>query len=295
MKKNYKIYMHKNKINGKVYIGQTYTSLRARFGKNGIGYKGCPIFWSAIQKYGWGNFEHIILEENITNSESANEREKYYISLYNSTDCNNGYNIQLGGSEQTKLSLTVYQYSLDGEYIKSYNSVSDANRDNNISDGKISDCCNGKRKSAGGYRWSYEKCENLGEYICGTNSKMVHKYSLLGDYIETYEHLSDVVKEMNLTHGGHISNCCNGTRDTAYGFMWSYEKHEKINPARNTHNQGVSVIQYDLDMNIINKFDNGIEASKQFGDKSQKAYMSINRCLNKKSKSAYGYYWEYCA
>ena len=74
MKRNYKIYMHKNKINGKVYIGQTYTSLRARFGKNGIGYKGCPIFYNAIQKYGWDNFEHEILEENIPNAEIANER-----------------------------------------------------------------------------------------------------------------------------------------------------------------------------------------------------------------------------
>jgi hypothetical protein len=41
--------MHKNKINGKRYIGQTYTSLQDRFGKDGIGYKGCTIFYNAIQ------------------------------------------------------------------------------------------------------------------------------------------------------------------------------------------------------------------------------------------------------
>ena len=161
MNKNYKIYMHKNKVNGKVYIGQTYTTLQARFGKNGIRYMGCPVFWNAIQKYGWDNFEHIILKDNILNSEEANELEKYYISLYNSTNSNNGYNIQLGGSEQTKLSITVYQYTLAGDYIKHYDSISDASRCNNITNGKISDCCNGKRKSAGGYRWSYKKCKNM--------------------------------------------------------------------------------------------------------------------------------------
>ena len=107
MKRNYKIYMHKNKINGKVYIGQTYTSLRVRFGKNGIKYKSCPIFYYAIQKYGWDNFEHVILEENISDVEIANEREKYYIALYNSTDRNFGYNIQSGGNEQTGKSQSV--------------------------------------------------------------------------------------------------------------------------------------------------------------------------------------------
>ena len=34
---NYKIYMHKNKINNKVYIGQTKQSLNSRF-KQGNGY-----------------------------------------------------------------------------------------------------------------------------------------------------------------------------------------------------------------------------------------------------------------
>ena len=65
MEHNYKIYMHKNKINGKVYIGQTSKSLDERCGKNGSGYIGCIRFYNAIQKYGWNNFEHEIIEDNI--------------------------------------------------------------------------------------------------------------------------------------------------------------------------------------------------------------------------------------
>lgn len=292
--KNYKIYKHTNKANGKVYIGQTYTSLKNRFGKNGIRYEGCKAFYNAIQKYGWDNFEHEILEENISNSELANKREMYYINLYKSTNSKYGYNIQDGGHTQSFLSVKVYQYNIDGKYIGYFDSISDAMRKYNISNGKISDYCKGNRKSAGGFRWSYDKLDYLGKYERTSKSKMVHKYSLKGKYIKTYNHLSDVVKEMGLLHGGHISNCCNGTRETAYGFMWSYEKHKKINPSNNTHHQGVGVIQYDLNKNILNIFDNPVEASKQFGDKSKNAYMSINNCLNKRSKSAYGYYWEYC-
>lgn len=49
------IYLHRNKSNGKVYIGQTIQSIENRW-KNGNGYKPCTYFYKAIQKYGWENF-----------------------------------------------------------------------------------------------------------------------------------------------------------------------------------------------------------------------------------------------
>ena len=56
----FKVYIHNNIINQKKYIGQTKQSLARRF-RNGDGYKHCPHFYSAIQKYGWDNFEHYIV------------------------------------------------------------------------------------------------------------------------------------------------------------------------------------------------------------------------------------------
>ena len=43
----YVIYIYKNKVNGKVYIGQTCETL-ARRARGGYGYKGCPHFYNAI-------------------------------------------------------------------------------------------------------------------------------------------------------------------------------------------------------------------------------------------------------
>lgn len=97
--KQYTIYMHKNKINGKVYIGQTYQTLANRWGSDGRRYKG-QIFYNAIQKYGWDNFEHIILKEGLT-QEEANQQEIYYIQLYQSTNKNFGYNVTKGGNSNT--------------------------------------------------------------------------------------------------------------------------------------------------------------------------------------------------
>lgn len=94
---NWVIYCHINKVNGKRYIGQTKLKLEERW-KNGEGYKGCSLFYKAIQKYGWDNFEHIILEDNISSQEAANQKEAYYIKLYHThvddPECN-GYNLIL--------------------------------------------------------------------------------------------------------------------------------------------------------------------------------------------------------
>lgn len=97
--------MHKNKINGKIYIGQTSQDPEKRWDK-GRGYETSPRFFNAILKYGWDNFEHIILYNNLS-QEEANNIEVELIKKYCSQDENYGYNISSGGanfqhSEETK-------------------------------------------------------------------------------------------------------------------------------------------------------------------------------------------------
>ena len=58
-KKKYCVYMHKNKINNKVYIGITFRKPEDRWQK-GQGYHKQLKFFNAILKYGGDNFEHII-------------------------------------------------------------------------------------------------------------------------------------------------------------------------------------------------------------------------------------------
>lgn len=93
--KKYCVYMHKNKINGKVYIGQT-CDIKSRFAQEGRYYKNCPAFYNAIVKYGWDNFEHIILKDNLT-KEEADKWEIYYIKEFKAQDKRYGYNIVSGG------------------------------------------------------------------------------------------------------------------------------------------------------------------------------------------------------
>ena len=91
----YTVYQHKNKINGKVYIGITKQKPEQRW-RHGQGYKSSPHFYAAIQKYGWDNFEHNILFQNLT-KEKACKKEQELIAKYHSMDREFGYNSTSGG------------------------------------------------------------------------------------------------------------------------------------------------------------------------------------------------------
>lgn len=93
-----RIYIIKNTVNDKVYVGQTKVSLKLRFqnhlsaARNGKDY----IIGKAIRKYGEDKFYIELLEECTV--EELNEREKYWIAFFNSTDNRFGYNISIGGN-----------------------------------------------------------------------------------------------------------------------------------------------------------------------------------------------------
>ena len=100
--KDFIIYKHTNKSNGKIYIGQTSQDPERRWRIDGKGYQDSPKFWNAIEKYGWDNFEHEIIEEKL-NSRQADEREIYWIAYYDTyNNDNKGYNMTPGGSNYMK-------------------------------------------------------------------------------------------------------------------------------------------------------------------------------------------------
>lgn len=187
--KNYIVYMHINKINDKKYIGITRQTPRKRW-KNGYGYGVGCYFRNAIDKYGWDNFEHVILFKNLS-EQQAKDKEIELIEKYNTMNRNLGYNRTKGGdgcqgailsdeakqkirefnlgkhlSDDTKEKMSisrtgsknwkskeVNQYSLDGNFIKLWDCISTAAKNLNISYKAISNACRGKTKTSGGYIW----------------------------------------------------------------------------------------------------------------------------------------------
>ena len=106
----YTVYQHKNKINGKIYIGITSQKPEDRWGSQGCNYKSSLHFYSAIQKYGWNNFEHNILFTGLT-KEQACLKEQELIKEYDLMNREFGYNSTSGGdifvmNEETKQKIS---------------------------------------------------------------------------------------------------------------------------------------------------------------------------------------------
>lgn len=83
------IYKTTNIVNGKIYIGQDSKNNSNYFGSG-------KVLKQAILKYGKENFIKEILEE-CNSKEELDNKEKYWISFYNSVDKKIGYNICIGG------------------------------------------------------------------------------------------------------------------------------------------------------------------------------------------------------
>lgn len=118
-----KIYKITNKINGKIYVGQTVKSLKERFNKHcwrtteKDRYHLDMAIKKAIRKYGKENFTIELIEEVETTK--LDEREVYWISFYDSY--NKGYNCTLGGqngaTRPTKLSWIEENEVIEAKYL----------------------------------------------------------------------------------------------------------------------------------------------------------------------------------
>ena len=89
------IYIITNKVNSKVYIGQTRKALSERMRHHFSKYETCTKLKKAIEQYGKDNFIYNVLE--LVSYSKLNDREAFYIERYNSIE--NGYNIKKGNSK----------------------------------------------------------------------------------------------------------------------------------------------------------------------------------------------------
>ena len=304
----YCVYKHTSPSN-KVYIGITKMKPIKRWGKDGSGYKDNCYFWRAIQKYGWENFEHEVLFENLTKEEAC-DKEIELISMYDSTNPINGYNLSTGGecggagicvSEETRqkiseiLGRVILQFSKNGELLSEYVSVRTAAKTLNISPKIINDCCNKHRKSAGGYIWRYKDLYDPNEIIAydakiNPTPKVVVQLDKNGNFISQYENAYEA-EEITGIHQSGICNCCIGKIKSAGNYIWKYlsdyDPNDKIIYYDKTGPK--TILQFDLDGNLIAEYESMSIASQSTGV----SMACISRCCNNKRKTSGGYVWKY--
>lgn len=222
MNNNYIVYMHTSP-NNKKYIGITSQKPERRWRKNGEGYKDNLYFWRAIQKYGWDNFKHEILNTGLTKAE-AELKEIELIAYYNSNNVNFGYNMSIGGESGSK----GYKYTEEQRKRLSENRKGEKNgmygkrhtedsiekgrikhlRENLSSDTiyKMSIAKKGKKRSKESIMKQVEAISN--KVICMETSVVYNSTKEAG--------------KLNNIDSSCISKVCRGERKTAGGFHWQY-------------------------------------------------------------------------
>lgn len=93
--RNYSVYIHRNPVNRKTYVGQTALAPERRW-NDGKGYSYNKDFYDDILKYGWSNFTHEVIASGLSFDE-ANSLEREKVSELKSNDPAYGYNRTPGG------------------------------------------------------------------------------------------------------------------------------------------------------------------------------------------------------
>jgi group I intron endonuclease len=271
----YTVYMHKNKINDKVYIGQTSTSVDQRW-RDGKGYKGCTLFEKAINKYGWDNFEHIIMADNLT-KEVSSQMEKDLITLYDSRNPQKGYNISIGGdSGHAGVSMSIEARRKIGESQKGKIVSQETRR-------KMSLASKGRSPSALALQMASK-----------THNIEVVQLTLSGEYVSSYCSSAEASRQTGINEST-INACCNNrdNNKSAGGFLWMKESDYELansNELSYKNDHFRPVVQLTKLGQYVTEFNTCKDAQKAMGKEKSN---NINQCRRGNSKSAYGFIWIY--
>lgn len=236
------VYMHRNKINGKVYIGIA-KDVHDRWGINGNGYfrsKNLTVFAKAILKYGWDSFEHLIIFENMSYHDAVS-KEIELIAEYKSNCCrfqnpSYGYNCTDGGD-----GCAGYVFSEDAEKrrvdrLKEVMATSEWKQHNMDALRAVRETpeykqrlLDGAQKRLNSDQWwdsmrnawnSMKNDENWHQH----HDEAMRKRCKPVQCIETGDVFSSAADAGRYLgkKGHHITSCCTGNRSIAYGFHWQY-------------------------------------------------------------------------
>jgi len=211
----------------------------------------------SFNKYGESNFVFTLIED-VPDKNNLTIREQYWIDTLDACNKNIAYNIlpkansTLGykhGSKSTEkhrqagLNLSpearqkiaeskyksVIQLTLEGEFVKKWDSIKEACDTLGFQQSSISTCCANKNnvKQHKGFIWVWEhnyKDFDINNYkrpYKNNKGKITLQYDLDGNFIKEWLNAKTASRELGLEYTS-ITECCTGKINTSQGFIWKY-------------------------------------------------------------------------
>lgn len=233
----YIVYQTVNKVNNKIYIGVHQTENPDVF--DGYLGNGCWItkpssynhpkthFQGAVKKYGPKSFIRTVIKIFNTAEEAYTLEAELVTSEFIKRD--DVYNLIPGGSAGESRSVSVYMYSLNGEFEQEFESLVAAARffnPNATSGGHLPRAIKNKHQFLG-HQFSYEKVDKMPELKAMKNRLKVEKpysgskvgrFDKEGNLLETFETMTDCVK----AGYKNAKQVALGKRNICKGFIFKY-------------------------------------------------------------------------
>lgn len=231
------IYGIRNKVNGKIYIGKSINFKQRKaqhkyyLCKDKISKKHCNRYlYNAVQKYGWDNFEFVILEE----CENLKERELAWMDKLNSCNKEHGYNLRRDTStkciiheETRKLQSSNTQGSKNPNYKNKWSDIqkskmSEIAKERHLSGKYYGEEWRDKISKASTKMW---KDEVLKAKMAKKVSKSKQKYNFLQydkdmNLIKEWISVAEIIESNPDWKWQNIYSVCNGYKPTYRGYIW---------------------------------------------------------------------------
>jgi group I intron endonuclease len=247
---------------GKIYVGQSVNidERKLQYKNLNAGVEKQPKIYNSIKKYGWENHIFEILEE--CSLDQLDEKEVYW-GIYFDVLGKKGLVLRLGKgkgmlnedlkkqisqkhkgmkkpwagknmklTEEHKYKLKngresvlnpIYQYNMDGVFIKKWQNAKQASTDLCINNGWLSFIKDDIYKSLGGYRWTSKFYDKLPPITKNFNSKKpILQYDIDGNFIKEWGSAKEAASALK-THVQNITACCRQELKSSAGFIFKFK------------------------------------------------------------------------
>ena len=290
----YIVYLTTNLINNKIYIGVHGTEDPSKWDH----YLGCAVFDNvpnsynkrqtpfqcAVAKYGTKNFNRKTLRI-FDNLQDALDLERWLVcpSFIERTDT---YNITLGGGMPPTLEKHIYQYDLDGNFIKEWKSIISITKNFNCNKDRIRMVIDDKRSFEASY-WTEEYYEKLDTKEYRPSSRgSIRQYTTYGKFLKSFKNTTEAAKALDIDRS-KITNAIYGKYATS-GF-WFLKEGETIESYLDgSIKNSPKIYQYNINGDFIKVYENIKALKKEF--KCNKK--DLERAI-KNNNELFNYYWSY--
>lgn len=288
----YIVYKTTNLVNNYIYIGVHKTENPDIFD----GYIGCGIkinkpatyenpktnFQIAVKQFGVKNFKRETLA-TFDSEEEAYQLEELIVNE-NFLSRNDVYNMVLGGINGKSISIKCYQYDLNGNYLRTFDSLTEASIFVNKTISGISNSIMFKT-SCGNYYWNTDKLSKLDLTNYNQVKKIkVYRYLInTGIFDKEFDSLSEAASQSNLTlvQVARSARLCYRAGDYQFLFI----KNNSYDKAKSEYLRTRKVSKYSNDGTFICEYE-----TQELAEKANKG-SNISASVKNKKCCKNGFKW----